>query len=368
MGKPIRYILILSILVISFIITQDNDLEISDENLKLPDDFENIPRRYPEDDEEFDNPYLLQNKQKGPAGMNPAQMQGMQGMQGMPGMQGAQMPQATPQPVQDTQDRQLTFSLYEFIMMGFLILFLINCLIGKQRNQSLCQRWYDTNRHFFEENYAHIGVNTEYNTKTSVAILKESYNNFKFYASGRVFTNWMLVHLNLKKRQDLLSSLTSIFLFNDKDRLIYEASISPNMDELPLVLCICKRKDVKHMKKSYSDINFFTKSYDPKFVNSNIAFLSEEYEDYEDVFENREFQSLYSKIEKYIDLIYFTDRQTYSKEKYSIYFSFDVNGDSQTFENLTQFVHVTIDLLCQKSKLSQRVVFFYLVQKRSRED
>ena len=183
-------------------------------------------------------------------------------------------------------EKNFTLAIYEIIMIAFLLIFILNCFIGKRSNDKLCEKWYHTNKNFFEDNYAHIGVNTEYNTKNSVAILKESYNNFKFYASGRVFTNWMLVHMNFRKRQDLLSSLSSIFLFNDKDRIIYEASINPNM-ELPLVFCICKKKDIKHMKKSYSDINHFTKSYDPSYMASNLSLLSEDYEEFNDIFENK---------------------------------------------------------------------------------
>jgi hypothetical protein len=87
----------------------------------------------------------------------------------------------------------------------------------------------------------------------------------------------------LKKRHDLVSVCTSIFLFNEKDRIIYEASLTPN-EEVPLVFCFCKKKDIKTMKKSYSDIDFFTKPNTPSFMSDNLVFLSEDHESFEKMF------------------------------------------------------------------------------------
>jgi hypothetical protein len=64
----------------------------------------------------------------------------------------------------------------------------------------LAQKWYSVNKEYLEENYAHIGVGSEYNTnQTGVPMLKESCNNFKFYASGRKFIKWMLVNMDVRK-------------------------------------------------------------------------------------------------------------------------------------------------------------------------
>ena len=148
-----------------------------------------------------------------------------------------------------------------------------------------------------------------------------------------------------------------MFLFNEKDRLIYESALVPSGD-LPLVFCMCRKKDVKNLKKSYSDIDFFTKSYNPNFISDNLVLLSENDEIFDSMFSNKEFLSYYSKIENLVDIIYFTDRQTFSKEQHSIFFSFDLNVSSskldETMFNLTMFVHLFIDLLCT-AKFSSNV-------------
>lgn len=78
---------------------------------------------------------------------------------------------------------------------------------------------------------------------------------------------------------------TSLFLFPDKDKFNYEISMIPPQD-LPLVFCMCKKKDVKSMKKNYSDIDYFTKPYFPSILPNNLVLLTEDMEILNSVFEN----------------------------------------------------------------------------------
>jgi hypothetical protein len=94
-------------------------------------------------------------------------------------------------------EKKLFLAFYEIVMILFVVIFILSGILGKNTNQGLATKWYTANQQFFEDNYAHIGVSTEYNTKAGVPILKESYNNFKFYASGRVFLKWMLVNMEV---------------------------------------------------------------------------------------------------------------------------------------------------------------------------
>ena len=74
-----------------------------------------------------------------------------------------------------------------------------------------------------------------------------------------------------------------MFLFSEKDKIVYEASIIPPQD-LPMVFCICKKKDAKTLKKNYSDIDFFTKAYYPSFFSNNLVFLTEDMDSFDSVF------------------------------------------------------------------------------------
>jgi hypothetical protein len=92
--------------------------------------------------------------------------------------------------------KQLYFAYYEVLMGLFVIVFLVNCYIGKTNNENLAKKWYVANRNFFEENYAHLGHGKEYNP-AGAPLLKESYNSFKFYASGRVFLKRLLTRMEV---------------------------------------------------------------------------------------------------------------------------------------------------------------------------
>jgi hypothetical protein len=187
-----------------FACEEDLDLSIEDDVVYQNQVKSDKPRaRVYDHDEEFDDPQLLidqknknaksQNHQNIPQGMP----QGGIPMGGMP--QGG-FPMGGMPMNQVEEEKKLNFSLYEVLMLTFIIAFVLNCLYGKNFNENLAQKWYSVNKEYLEENYAHIGVGSEYNTnQTGVPMLKESYNNFKFYASGRKFIKWMLVNMDVRK-------------------------------------------------------------------------------------------------------------------------------------------------------------------------
>jgi hypothetical protein len=142
---------------------------------------------YSAEDEEFDNPHLLQENMNSKP--DPRRMSQMP----------PNMPPTMGQNIENTSEpeKRFQFALYEIVMLLFLISFILNCFLGKAKNENLANKWFTANRQYLEENYAHIGVNTEYNTKGSVPMMKESYNNFKFYASGRKFIKWLLVNMDV---------------------------------------------------------------------------------------------------------------------------------------------------------------------------
>ena len=51
----------------------------------------------------------------------------------------------------------------------------------------------------------------------------------------------MLVNILLKRRQDLLSMLSGMSSFPEKDKIMYE-SVIILQNEIPFVFCICKKK------------------------------------------------------------------------------------------------------------------------------
>ena len=240
---------------------------------------------------------------------------------------------------------------YEIIMFAFIILFIINVFIGKRKNYNISKLWLKSNLDFFTNNYAHIGADREFNTKISEPLIYDSYNNYKFFASGRVYINWMLVDINLKKRQDLVTLLSNIFIFSEKDKITYEATISPS-NELPCIFCICKKKEAKNLKKSFKEIDSFTIATYPSFLDENLVLLCENNEMMETMFKNKQFYNAFQKVESNIDTVFFTDKRN-AKDNYAIMFQFNIKindlYNGLLFKDFTLFVHICIDLLCTLS-------------------
>ena len=239
---------------------------------------------------------------------------------------------------------------YEIFMISFIIVYIINAVIGKSKNKKIALNWYEKNIKFFEENYAHLGAEREYNPKAN-QLINDSYNQYKFFASGRVFVNWMIVNIETKKRQDLLSILSSMFLFSEKDKIMYEATLTPS-NEIPVVFSICKKKDTKVMTKTYSEIEEFCESFAPNYLDSKNVLLTENEEFVSKLFLDKSLLKSYKKVEPYLDLIFCTDRKGVGNQQSAILISFDITNKSlepDTLNEMTIFTHTLIDILCSSS-------------------
>lgn len=161
------------ILIYFFLNLNFQNLDVADEDLELDGKPADYPYRIkqknqanPEDEEEFDNPELLRAKQQ--------QQQYNNGIpKGIPA-NAKQFPnQVDPNMAnqmykkedlhnQSFEQSTFRFSLYEYLMSGFVVLFLINWFWGKSQNESLAMKWFNANKSFFTYNYAHIGHENNY--------------------------------------------------------------------------------------------------------------------------------------------------------------------------------------------------------------
>ena len=234
--------------------------------------------------------------------------------------------------------------LYEIGMISLVLIFILNAIYGVKKNRSIANKWFLKNRDFYEENYAHLGGEREYNPN-NLSLIKDSYNDYRFFASGRVYVSWMIVDINLKRRQDLVSILAQILLFGEKDRIMYEVSITPSED-IPCVFAICKKKEIKSTKKSYREIDEFAEGTNPNFMDKNYILLTEDEETTNKIFSNRQLISQYNKIEKFLELIFFTDRRK-AKDKHGLVVSFELKNKYTEADlyDMTIFTHMLIDIL-----------------------
>lgn len=233
------------------------------------------------------------------------------------------------------------FTIYEIFMILLLVFYILNCLFGITKNEKIASEWIKNNINYYASNYAHIGLNKEYEIESS--LVKESYNKFKFYASGRRNLNYTTINLDLVKRQDLINASSSLFYPPEKDRIIFDISINSNTQH---VFCLCRKKEVKFMKSTYEDIDFMTNQYFPDYISqeSNLILMTEDDELSDKVF-NKNIRRKLKMLEKYIDVIYFTDRKTFSREDLILYASFFIDSDSSINTCITEFIHELADSL-----------------------
>jgi len=233
---------------------------------------------------------------------------------------------------------------YEICMISLLVIYIINAIMGVKINRKLAESWLEKNKKFFEDNYAHLGGEKEYNPN-QITLIKDSYNDYRFFASGRVYLSWLLVDINLKRRQDLISILSEIFLFNERDKIMYEVSLTPTED-IPCIFAICKKKDIKTNKKNYRELEEFTEVSNPYFMDKNYVMLTEDEDTTNKIFNNKELMNQYKNMEKFIDLIFFTDRRT-AKDKHGLVISFELKGSytEADFYDMNIFAHTLIDVL-----------------------
>jgi hypothetical protein len=233
---------------------------------------------------------------------------------------------------------------YEICMISLLVIYIINAIIGVKINRKLAESWLEKNKKFFEDNYAHLGGEKEYNPN-QITLIKDSYNDYRFFASGRGYLSWLLVDINLKRRQDLISILSEIFLFNERDKIMYEVSLTPTED-IPCIFAICKKKDIKANKKNYRELEEFTEVSNPYFMDKNYVMLTEDEDTTNKIFNNKELMNQYKNLEKFIVLIFFTDRRT-AKDKHGLVISFELKGSytEADFYDMNIFAHTLIDVL-----------------------
>lgn len=183
-------------------------------------------------------------------------------------------------------------SVYEILMMIFLLGFVYNCFCGKNANDKHALAWYNANKEYFEERYTELGISKGENgededpNNKALPIIKDSPYLYKFYAAGYRYIKWLLVVLEFRKRQDTISMFTGI-LFQSKDRIIYEVGIDPIEENVSWVFCVCNKKDANTLKRDHQDINFFCNTFEPSIMSDKLVLLSESDEMYCELFQNK---------------------------------------------------------------------------------
>ena len=143
------------------------------------------------------------------------------------------------------------------------VAYIIMYINGRSINIKIANKWFDSVKDLFSDQFSNISYYND--TTIHDALIHESCDTFKFWASGRRFCTGVLATIELKKRQDLLSyALSFIDLSTNKDTLTLEFPMSEeNMETF--VFAICKKKEEKRLKKANIDLENFAHSVQSKY-------------------------------------------------------------------------------------------------------
>ena len=248
--------------------------------------------------------------------------------------------------------------IYQLIMVFFFVSFVYNYFLGKNQNDKHALVWYNSNKDYFEERYEYFGLEDEEKLSKKIPrnnfiknckLSKENPYYYKLTCANYRYINYLTVVLEFKKRYDVTSLISSIFI-TQKDRIIFQVSFQPN-NNLGWIFCVCKKKKAESIKKSYEDLNYFCQIYEPSSFNNYMALISESLEVFMELFNNKSLFHYYKDIEDYLDAIYFSDMLNIDVEGTNIFFSFSIDltrpKQEKILLEITHFVNLFVDTLAQ---------------------
>lgn len=244
----------------------------------------------------------------------------------------------------------------EFLMIAGLLVYFINFIAGRNKNQKLAMAWFNSHKQILENNFALVGDDGKKEIE-NFGIQKESENIYTLWCSGRVCVEGMLVELKFLKRQDLVSVISNI-LRPASDQIIIKVTMSPEaMDNF--VFCIANKKTAARLVKEMSDLSTYCpekKSADRHGVPDNFIMMNEIGEAASAMLDSKLITVL-QKYEEYIDFIHFSDQFSGPKlqedaqltklpeTKKMLIFGFNVPGKGKTTPEIMENLKPLLQLV-----------------------
>lgn len=188
----------------------------------------------------------------------------------------------------------------EMLMIAGIVVYFINFVSGKTRNQKLANAWLSAHKNLLESNFSLVGDDGKAEVGGAGQLLKESENMYSLWCSGRVCCEGMLVQLKFLKRQDLVSVISTM-MKSASDQVEVRVTMSPEeMDAF--VFCLANKKSAARLGKEMTDLSTYCserKSADRFGLPAHFSLLSEIHEATSSVLDAR----VVAVINKYPDLV-----------------------------------------------------------------
>ncbi|KAG9264179.1 coiled-coil domain-containing protein 47 [Astyanax mexicanus] len=198
----------------------------------------------------------------------------------------------------------------EILMVTGLLAYIMNYIIGKNKNSRLAQAWFNSHRELLESNFALVGDDGTSKEATSTGKLnQENEHIYNLWCSGRVCCEGMLIQLKFLKRQDLLNVLARMMRPTCDQVQIKVTLNDEDMDTF--VFAVGSRKAMGRLQKEMQDLCEFCgdkpKSGAKYGLPDSLAILSEMGEVTDGVMDSKMVHYIVNHADK-IESIHFSDQ------------------------------------------------------------
>lgn len=205
----------------------------------------------------------------------------------------------------------------EIIFASLIVIYFINFIVGRNRNEVLANAWLDVNRPLLDANFALVGDDGKKEIENH-GLMKEMENVFYIWCSGRVGIEGMLVELRLWRRHDLMSVIQKL-LKPVNDQVVIKVNLYPDsMDNF--VMCLATKKSAVRLVKEYPDLSTYCperKSVDKYGLNSDRFVIMNEIGEVASSLFDKSVVNILNRYEDLFDYIHVSDQ--YSGPKASDY-------------------------------------------------
>ncbi|XP_018527706.2 PAT complex subunit CCDC47 isoform X1 [Lates calcarifer] len=198
----------------------------------------------------------------------------------------------------------------EILMVTGLLAYIMNYIIGKNKNSRLAQAWFNSHRELLESNFALVGDDGTSKEAVSTGKLnQENEHIYNLWCSGRVCCEGMLIQLKFLKRQDLLNVLARMMRPACDQVQIKVTLNDEDMDTF--VFAVGSKKAMARLQKEMQDLSEFCgdkpKSGAKYGLPDSLAILSEMGEVTDGVMDNKMVHYITNHADK-IESIHFSDQ------------------------------------------------------------
>ncbi|XP_043956139.1 PAT complex subunit CCDC47 [Gambusia affinis] len=198
----------------------------------------------------------------------------------------------------------------EILMVTGLLCYIMNYIIGKNKNSRLAQAWFNSHRELLESNFALVGDDGTSKEPVSTGKLnQENEHIYNLWCSGRVCCEGMLIQLKFLKRQDLLNTVTRM-MRPASDQVQVKVTLNDE-DMDTFVFAVGSKRAMARLQKEMQDLSEFC-SDKPKSgakygLPDSMAILSEMGEVTDGVMDNKMVHYITNHADK-IESIHFSDQ------------------------------------------------------------